>query len=67
MYLGGMVVLIAIFCIPEDRYWRDDDGQLLLYQTEAAAKNMMFDEGWSYEYVSTAVEFHPKYFETPDI
>lgn len=50
---------VKIWDIKEGKYWDDDDGEHLVFKDEVAAKNMMYTEGYTYEYMDTAVEFHP--------
>lgn len=43
-------------------YWWDEndpDESHLVFKDETAAKNMLYTEGYTYEYMSTGVEFHP--------
>lgn len=50
---------IKIWDIKEQKYWHNEDDDDLTFENEIAAKNMMYIEGYTYEYMSTAVEFHP--------
>jgi hypothetical protein len=52
--------LVKIWDIKEEKYWEDEnEGHELVFKDETAARNMMYSEGYTYEYMSTAVEFHP--------
>lgn len=50
---------IKIWDIKEKQYWQNDDGEDLTFENETAARNMMYTEGYKYEYMISAVEFHP--------
>lgn len=53
--------MIRIWDIEKKGYWQDEDGNDLIYNNETAAKNMMFTEGYTKEFVETGVELHPYY------
>ena len=51
---------VKIWDIKDEFYWTDEnEGHELVFDSETAAKNMMYTEGYTYEYMSSAVEFHP--------
>ena len=50
---------VKIWDIKEQKYWDNEDGQELVFKDEIAAKNMMYTEGYTREYMETGVEFHP--------
>lgn len=49
---------VKIWDIKEQKYWDNDDGEYLTFPNETTAKNMMYIEGYTYEYMTTGVEFH---------
>jgi hypothetical protein len=54
--------MIKIWDIEGQFYWHDEtdpDEPELVFENETAAKNMMYTEGYTYEYMAAAVEFHP--------
>jgi hypothetical protein len=50
---------VKIWDKKEQKYWHDEDGQDLTFYNETAAKNMMYTEGYTYEYMKEGVELHP--------
>lgn len=50
---------VRIWDVKEQKYWDDEDGEPLTFQDETAARNMMYTEGYTYEYMTTGIEFHP--------
>ncbi len=56
-----MVSGIAIWDLVLEKYWEDDeDGELFLFKDETAARNFMYTMQYTYEYMTTGVEFHHK-------
>lgn len=51
--------MVKIWDVVKEQYWQDDDGEDLTFDSETAARNMMFTEGYKREYMETGVEFHP--------
>lgn len=52
-----MIVMIKIWDIADEKFWRNSEGEILLYENEIAAKNAMFTDGYKKEFVDTGVEF----------
>lgn len=50
---------VKIWDVKEQKYWDNDDGEDLTFTDETTAKNMMYTEGYTFEYMTTGVEFHP--------
>lgn len=51
-------MMIKIWDVVTEKYWRDDEGELYLYDDEDHAKKEMRDEGYKEAYIETGVEFH---------
>jgi hypothetical protein len=49
---------VKIWDIEKRFYWHNDDGEDLVFKDTIAARNMMYTEGYTYEYMDSAVEFH---------
>lgn len=52
-------MMVKIWDVVTEKYWRDEDGQLYLYDNEDEAKEVMREEGYKEVYIETGVEFHP--------
>lgn len=50
---------VKIWDVKEQKYWDDEDGSDMVFANETTARNMMYVEGYTYEYMMTGVEFHP--------
>lgn len=52
---------VSIFNKTEERFFRNDDGEKLLFDSETEAKNFLFGLGFTYEFVKANIEFKPIY------
>lgn len=55
-----MTVGIAIWDVTTEKYWEDEDGEILILTNEIAAKNFLYTEQYTYEFATTGVEYHHK-------
>jgi hypothetical protein len=50
--------MVKIWDVVKEEYWVGEEGELLTFENETSARNMMYTEGYKLEYVETGVEFH---------
>lgn len=48
---------VMIYDKTEDRYFIDDDGEKLIFDSQTEAKNFLFGLEFTYEFVKTHIEF----------
>lgn len=50
---------VSIYDKVEDRDFADDDGDIMEFENETAAKNYLFGLDFTYEFVKANIEFKP--------
>lgn len=51
--------MVKIYDKNEDRYFEDEDGQVMIFDSEVDAKNYLFTLEFTYEFVQASIEFEP--------
>ena len=49
--------MIAIFDIHRNCFWADEDGEMLLFENEIAAKNFVYTQQYTYEFMTNNLKF----------